>query len=213
MSSDYDFGNGNNWLVWHLAYVVNDPETAGSIVFVRGNDDPVFFDKVGSDYTARYGVEYTLIHDTGNDVFIVATPAGEEWRLHDGSQNIVYTNYVGQILLKQFNDDSDGWIEYHKFDGDGHEIQAANPSAVLLYNDLFANLAVTLQLLDGFIRVTDYYATTTAAARSTRRTPTRSTAAACKWNSASPRCPPLRRRKTAAVRATRGPSGSTSSAI
>ncbi|MEO8495591.1 MAG: RHS repeat-associated core domain-containing protein, partial [Planctomycetota bacterium] len=75
----------------------------------------------------------------------------------DGSQNIVYTNYLGQILIRDFAAGTNRWIEYHKYDAAAHEILRANPSAVSDYDDTFANLNVSLNASAGFIRVTDYY--------------------------------------------------------
>lgn len=78
----------------------------------------------------------------------------------DGSQYLVYTNYIGQILIKELKSGSNRWIEYHKYDSAGHEIQHARPSAVTGYNDAQANLNVSLRASDGLIHVTDYYTTT-----------------------------------------------------
>ncbi|MBL7041600.1 MAG: RHS repeat-associated core domain-containing protein [Pirellulaceae bacterium] len=78
----------------------------------------------------------------------------------DTSQHIVYTNYLGQILIKELKSGTDRWIEYHKYNSDGREILRASPSAVTGYDDTQADLNVSLKASDGLIYVTDYYSTT-----------------------------------------------------
>ena len=78
----------------------------------------------------------------------------------DGSRWIVYTNYIGQVLLKELASGSDSWIQYYRFDDEGREILRAEPSAVTGYSDSAANLNVALRTSDGLIHVTDYYSTT-----------------------------------------------------
>jgi hypothetical protein len=53
--------------------------------------------------------------------------------LPDGNQNIVFTNFAGQVMLSVFKDvtTSDEWITYHRYDADGRLILTANPSAEL----------------------------------------------------------------------------------
>jgi len=78
----------------------------------------------------------------------------------DGSQIIIYTNFIGQFLIHELTDGTNRWIENRKYDSEGREIQRANPSAVTGYDDSVANLNVSLKANDGLIHVTDYYATT-----------------------------------------------------
>jgi GT2 family glycosyltransferase len=78
----------------------------------------------------------------------------------DGSQVIVYTNFIGQILIKELIDGTNRWIENRKYDSDEREVQQASPSAVTGYDDSFANLNVSLKANDGLIHVTNYYAAT-----------------------------------------------------
>jgi RHS repeat-associated protein len=80
--------------------------------------------------------------------------------LPDSTQNIVYTNYIGQALISEHKSGSNRWIEYRKYDTSGRLIQHATPAAVTGYDDTQANLAVTLRSSDGLIHVTDYYTTT-----------------------------------------------------
>ena len=79
--------------------------------------------------------------------------------LPDGAENIVYTNYLGQVLLSEFKDGTDSWIEHFKYSTDSHLIQHAQPSAVSSYDDTQADLGVLLKASSGLIRVTDYYST------------------------------------------------------
>ena len=77
----------------------------------------------------------------------------------DGSQHLVYTNYIGQVLIKELKSGTDRWIDYHKYNSEGLEILRAEPSAVTSYDEAQADLGVTLKTGDGLIHVTDYYAT------------------------------------------------------
>ena len=47
-----------------------------------------------------------------------------------GSQNIYYSNYVGQWIVKELRAGSDRWIEYKEYDEDGQVVLHAMPSAV-----------------------------------------------------------------------------------
>ena len=78
----------------------------------------------------------------------------------DGSEHIVYTNYIGQILIKELCSDSDRWIEYRRYDQEGRRIERANPSAATGYDDSQADLGVTLRSDAGLIQVREYYAGT-----------------------------------------------------
>jgi len=77
--------------------------------------------------------------------------------LPDESQVTVYTNYIGQVILKELSSDGDHWMEYHQYDEDGHEVLMAEPSAILGYNDTAADLDVSLRPNDGLIHLTKYY--------------------------------------------------------
>ncbi len=79
----------------------------------------------------------------------------------DGSVEIVYTNHLGQMMLRDFSDGgSNHWYDYYLYDGNGHEIQHALPSAVVTYNDASPDLGVTLNSSTGLIRATTYYSGT-----------------------------------------------------
>ncbi|MCA9268299.1 MAG: hypothetical protein KDA41_07500, partial [Planctomycetales bacterium] len=80
----------------------------------------------------------------------------------DGSQRIVYTNFIGGVLLTDFAAGSDHWIEHHQFDANAHETRMAHPSAVLSYDDTAADLNVSLRASSGLIQNVVYYSTTTA---------------------------------------------------
>jgi hypothetical protein len=77
----------------------------------------------------------------------------------DSSQHIVYTNYIGEVIVKELKSGTSRWIEHQKFDSEGRVIQHAHPSAVTGTTQ-FANLNVTLRTADGLIDVIDYYTTT-----------------------------------------------------
>ncbi|MCI0738944.1 MAG: hypothetical protein L0Y72_07860, partial [Gemmataceae bacterium] len=91
--------------------------------------------------------------------------------LPDGNQNIVFTNYAGQVMLHVFKEVSSGnqWISYFQYDGLGRLLLAANPSAVSGYDetkpDLLNNQSGNYQYLrdtSGLIEVRTYFTTTTA---------------------------------------------------
>ncbi|MBI1248152.1 RHS repeat-associated core domain-containing protein [bacterium] len=77
--------------------------------------------------------------------------------LPDENQVIVYTNYIGQVILKELKSGSDSWLEYHQFDDDGHKILMAEPSAINSYSEGSADLNVTLKSSEGLIHLTEYY--------------------------------------------------------
>jgi hypothetical protein len=62
--------------------------------------------------------------------------------LPDGNQNIVFTNYRGQVLLQSYKDTTtnDEWISYFRYDAEGRTILAAQPSAVSGYDENSADL-------------------------------------------------------------------------
>src|SRR5688572_9755350 len=54
LSTDYDFGNGYNWLPEEFTYLAE--EDSDTIVLVRGGDGARWFDKqVDDSYIGRYG--------------------------------------------------------------------------------------------------------------------------------------------------------------
>jgi hypothetical protein len=94
--------------------------------------------------------------------------------LPDGSQNIVYTNAYGEIMLRVYYDvlgSGNKWDYFTKYDGSGRAILLANPSAVTGYNDTYADLLnysggsyQYLSSSSGLITDLDYGTSTTATA-------------------------------------------------
>jgi RHS repeat-associated protein len=91
--------------------------------------------------------------------------------LPDGNQNIVFTNFAGEVMLKSFKDvtANQEWITYYKYDGKGRLLWTADPSAVSGYDatkpDLVNNQGGNYQYLrdsDGLIEVRTYFTSTTA---------------------------------------------------
>jgi RHS repeat-associated protein len=62
--------------------------------------------------------------------------------LPDGNQNIVYTNFAGEVVLHVHKDVTSGntWETFFKYDSNGKLIQAAAPSAITGYDDTKADL-------------------------------------------------------------------------
>lgn len=56
----------------------------------------------------------------------------------DGSEHIVYTNCIGQILIKELRAGSQRWIESRTYDADNRQIERARPSGGLDYDDAYA---------------------------------------------------------------------------
>ena len=89
--------------------------------------------------------------------------------LPDGNQNIVFTNYAGNVMLKVFKSGSDQWFRFKRYDDNSRLILTAESSAVLGYDETKADLmdfqsgTGTYEYLaddNGLIRVTEYYADT-----------------------------------------------------
>jgi YD repeat-containing protein len=91
--------------------------------------------------------------------------------LPDGNQNTVYTNAYAEVMLRVYHDATSGlnWETFYKYDGLGHVILEADPSAVTGYDDTKADLLNSqsglyqyLSNTGGKITLFDYYTTTTA---------------------------------------------------
>ena len=90
--------------------------------------------------------------------------------LPDSTTNTVYTNALGQVMLKVYTDASSSqWITYYRYDSQGRLILQANPSAVSGFSDTYADLvhytsgnAQYLRDSDGLITTYTYASTTTA---------------------------------------------------
>ncbi|MCD4728910.1 MAG: hypothetical protein K8R46_14725, partial [Pirellulales bacterium] len=86
----------------------------------------------------------------------------------DGSELTVYTNYLGQPLLKKLAEASPGtddWIEYFKYDDDGRQIEHWTPAAVDGYVDNGGannDALVVTSTGGGLTRLAEYYTSTTA---------------------------------------------------
>jgi RHS repeat-associated protein len=77
--------------------------------------------------------------------------------LPDGATNVVYTNFIGQVLLKQLlSPTGDSWVTDWQFDANGRSIFKAEPSAVTSFSEGTNTLAVVLNPSNGLIRLTSY---------------------------------------------------------
>jgi RHS repeat-associated protein len=86
--------------------------------------------------------------------------------LPDGNQNIVYTNFAGQVMLSVYKDTTTGqqWETYYRYDSAGRLLLKADPSAVSGYDDtrpdLLNNQSGNYQYLRdsaGLIETNSYY--------------------------------------------------------
>lgn len=112
--------------------------------------------------TAEYGFSYTTSGFTDDY---------NNWKRKtvetrpDGSQNIVFTNHLGQVMLQELNDGNSPakrWIDFYQYDNEGREVLHAQPSAInmsasMVYAQSSAGLNVQLRSSDGLIHLKTYY--------------------------------------------------------
>jgi len=84
--------------------------------------------------------------------------------LPSGAQNIVYSNYAGQTMLRVLKSGSDEWCEFWKYNDSAQVILHANPSAISGYDDTKADLLNEtggsyqyLKNSDGLIHTYEYH--------------------------------------------------------
>ncbi len=103
------------------------------------------------------------------------TPGYNSWAtkttetLPDGTEDIVYTNAYGEVMLSVTTDGTNFWDTFYEYDDQGRLILMANPSAVSGYDDSYADLLhkvsgnyADLRDSSGLITLYDYYSSTTA---------------------------------------------------
>ena len=158
-SSSSSSGSGGfnvNPLNHLLMYVVNpaayDRMVAASInPLTASNVELALF----ADYYFEYDDDRRLTKETvksGSQTFLFDYAESEfdngvnSWKtkttetLPDGNQNIVYSNYAGQTMLKVFRADSDEWVTFYRYNNDFRVALQANPSAVTGYDEAYADL-------------------------------------------------------------------------
>ncbi len=160
------FAHGLKYILDEASYArmladANDPLTADNALLSLYADN--YFEYASNQRVSKeivFGGSQTFHFDyeeSGNsDDFNHWKMKTTEW-LPDGNRIVVYTNYIGQVMLKDLISGSDSWIEYHQFDSDSHEILMAEPSAISSYSDSSADLNVTLKTSEGLIHLTEYY--------------------------------------------------------
>lgn len=149
------------------------------------------------EYDSRHRVTATKTQGTGCDAcdgglglfeyeyeFSTNEDGFNSWKykttetLPDGNQNIVFTNFVGQVMLHVFVEDPAGpgetkWHTFTKYDEEGRVVMEANPSAVSGYSEAEPDLldldTVTgryafLRDTEGLITTKEYYASTAGTA-------------------------------------------------
>ena len=72
--------SGNSWLVPDWQYLVRIG--TGRIGVVRGVNNTMWFDKVGSDWVGEFAIHATLEEDTTNQVFTLSEPNGTVYVYH-----------------------------------------------------------------------------------------------------------------------------------
>jgi RHS repeat-associated protein len=82
----------------------------------------------------------------------------------DGSLNILYCNYAGQVMLRVLQAGADQWCDYYQYDDStGDLLLHAMPSAVIGFEERFADLVdggAYLHTDSGLIRLYEYHAPT-----------------------------------------------------
>ena len=75
------------------------------------------------------------------------TPGFDSWSvrtvetLPDGSENIVYTNAFGEVMLNDYRDTTgQDWDDFYEYNSSGQVVLHASPSAVTRYDDTYADL-------------------------------------------------------------------------
>ncbi|MCH8991747.1 MAG: RHS repeat-associated core domain-containing protein, partial [Acidobacteria bacterium] len=145
---------------------VSDPLIASNAQVAQYADN--YFEYDGSQRATKSTIQGGLLTYTFAYTTSAFADGYNNWKLKstttrpDGSQEIVYSNYITGVMLRDLKSGSDDWIDYYLFNSDAYEIQHAHPSAVTAYDDSVADLNVTLRTNAGLIDVTDYYSTTTA---------------------------------------------------
>ena len=82
--------------------------------------------------------------------------------LPDGSSATIYTNFLGNVLLKEVTSDTDQWIDALEYDANGYLSRWAHRSAVASYTQGTKTLSVSLHGDRGLIEKYTYYGSTTA---------------------------------------------------
>ncbi len=77
----------------------------------------------------------------------------------DGSEEVVYSNHMLQVILKVLKGGGREWYKYTRFDDTGRPVLRASSEAVAGYDEGIATL-VTLKPGEGLIKVNKYYETT-----------------------------------------------------
>ncbi|MCD4728213.1 MAG: hypothetical protein K8R46_11155, partial [Pirellulales bacterium] len=137
------FQHGLRYVVGPEAYrrmvaAGKDPETANDVEDYADNyyeyNDGDYPQKVTKETVAGGSRTYTFTYDT-------QSPTGDfnKWCTKtvetrpDGSTLIVYTNQIGQPLLKHLDDGASEWIEYFKYDTAARLLEHWSPAAVSGY--------------------------------------------------------------------------------
>jgi RHS repeat-associated protein len=173
-----------------LKYVVEGPsferlkQASPSLDVDQANDTQMdTYANYKFTYDATFRCTAQVVQGSGGVTFTVTNnplaPANNvnTWQrksieaLPDGNQNIVYTNHLGQAVMKVRKEVSSGkeWRTWFLRDSAGRVIQEATPEAVIGLNESFNNLVDgdggNLQHIDdsqGLILLTNYAASTTA---------------------------------------------------
>ncbi len=80
----------------------------------------------------------------------------------DGTQNVVFTNKIGQVLLKEVKKGANSWVTSQVYDSSGRLTQIAYPSAITSYSKTTPTLTVNIGSSQGLVRTFTYATSTTA---------------------------------------------------
>ena|GEM_PF-2414997 len=152
-----------------MAAALGNPLTAADSAVLQYADDFL-------QYDSAKRVSKIVIQGQGEYDYAYAAPSSNangydswkykttETRPADGTQHIVYTNYVGEIMLDVFVQGSNQWKTFYEYDYQGRLIRTAEPSAVTGFTEsspdlLQLNSNGTYQYLNftGLIEDIDYW--------------------------------------------------------
>ncbi|GEM_PF-1420690 len=107
-------------------------------------------------YTVRGGAEQTSYNEWQTKTV--------ETKVESGKVITVFTNFMGQVLLRDVQSGSSHWYEYYEYDTDGRVILTGKPSGITGYSQSGSGaLSVTKNASTGLFLVRAYYGTSDTA--------------------------------------------------
>ncbi len=96
LSTDYDYGNGYNWVVAAWPYMLDQP--GGTVVVVFDPRESYWFDLVDGLYVARHGQSQGLVYDTANSLFKLTFPDGRLFEFRDLASETSHAGRLSRVV-------------------------------------------------------------------------------------------------------------------